>query len=179
MWRCTFSMTTMASSTTSPVASVIPNSVSELIEKSEELDERECSDQRDRNRDRRNDGRAPVQQEEEDHEDDDDDRFSQRHQHFANRVAHDRRRIESDRIFKARRKALRLVPVRAALALRSTSSAFAFVELLHADALRCIAVVLQLRAVVFRANLGVAHILEQNQSVAVCSEMMLLNCAGS
>ncbi len=33
MWRCTFSMTTIASSTTRPVASVIPNSVSELIEK--------------------------------------------------------------------------------------------------------------------------------------------------
>src|SRR5580698_8397724 len=30
--RCTFSMTTIASSTTSPVASVIPNSVSELME---------------------------------------------------------------------------------------------------------------------------------------------------
>src|SRR5438552_696464 len=33
MWRCAFSMTTIASSTTRPVASVIPNSVSELIEK--------------------------------------------------------------------------------------------------------------------------------------------------
>ena len=33
MCRCTFSMTTMASSTTRPVASVMPKSVSELIEK--------------------------------------------------------------------------------------------------------------------------------------------------
>src|SRR6202040_251982 len=33
MWRCAFSMTTIASSTTSPVARVIPKSVSELIEK--------------------------------------------------------------------------------------------------------------------------------------------------
>ncbi len=32
-WRCTFSMTTMASSTTSPVARVMPKSVSELMEK--------------------------------------------------------------------------------------------------------------------------------------------------
>src|SRR5690349_10234291 len=32
MWRCTFSITTIASSTTSPVASVMPNSVSVLIE---------------------------------------------------------------------------------------------------------------------------------------------------
>ena len=35
--RCTFSMTTMASSTTRPVASVMPNSVSELIEKPNSL----------------------------------------------------------------------------------------------------------------------------------------------
>src|ERR1700761_3441359 len=33
IWRCTFSMTTMASSTTRPVASVMPKSVNELIEK--------------------------------------------------------------------------------------------------------------------------------------------------
>src|ERR1051326_4218915 len=33
MWRSTFSMTTIASSTTRPVASVIPNSVSVLMEK--------------------------------------------------------------------------------------------------------------------------------------------------
>src|SRR5215469_67140 len=37
MWRCTFSITTMASSTTSPVASVMPNNVSELIEKPNSL----------------------------------------------------------------------------------------------------------------------------------------------
>src|ERR1700744_5226202 len=33
MWRCTFSITTIASSTTSPVANVMPKSVSELTEK--------------------------------------------------------------------------------------------------------------------------------------------------
>src|SRR5690349_912527 len=33
MWRCAFSMTTMASSTTNPVARVIPNNVNELMEK--------------------------------------------------------------------------------------------------------------------------------------------------
>jgi len=37
MWRCTFSMTTMASSTTSPVASVMPKRVSELMEKPKTL----------------------------------------------------------------------------------------------------------------------------------------------
>src|SRR5215470_1054749 len=33
MWRCAFSITTIASSTTSPVASVMPNKVRELMEK--------------------------------------------------------------------------------------------------------------------------------------------------
>src|SRR5271170_4211257 len=37
MCRCTFSMTTIASSTTSPVARVMPKSVSELMEKSKIL----------------------------------------------------------------------------------------------------------------------------------------------
>src|ERR1039458_3004544 len=37
IWRCTFSMTTMASSTTSPVARVMPNRVSELMEKPKSL----------------------------------------------------------------------------------------------------------------------------------------------
>src|SRR5271169_4285197 len=37
IWRCAFSITTIASSTTRPVASVMPNSVSELIEKSKIL----------------------------------------------------------------------------------------------------------------------------------------------
>src|SRR5258708_21867262 len=37
MWRWAFSMTTMASSTTNPVASVIPNRVRELIEKPKTL----------------------------------------------------------------------------------------------------------------------------------------------
>src|SRR5580658_4716362 len=37
IWRCTFSITTMASSTTRPVASVMPNIVNELMEKSKIL----------------------------------------------------------------------------------------------------------------------------------------------
>ena len=37
MWRSTFSITTMASSTTSPVASVMPNNVRVLMEKPSSL----------------------------------------------------------------------------------------------------------------------------------------------
>jgi hypothetical protein len=78
MCRCTFSITTIASSTTSPVASVMPNSVSELIEKPKIL----------------MNANVPIsdtgivtagmivarqsEQEQEDHDDDDDDRLGQR-----------------------------------------------------------------------------------------------------
>ena len=106
MWRCTFSMTTMASSTTRPVARVIPNSVSELIEKPKILDEREGADERNRNGDSGNDGGAPIKQEQKD------DRRSrwrwlrEGDQDFADGVADDGGRVESDRIFKSRRKTL-------------------------------------------------------------------------
>ena len=55
--------------------------------KAEELDERERSDQRDRNGDRGNDGCAPVQQEQKDDDDDDGNGLAQRHHHFADGVA--------------------------------------------------------------------------------------------
>jgi hypothetical protein len=48
MWRCTFSMTTMASSTTSPVARVMPKRVSELMENPKSFDERKGANQRNR-----------------------------------------------------------------------------------------------------------------------------------
>ncbi len=47
MWRSTASTTTIASSTTSPIASTSPNSDKVLIEKPKSREEDECSDQRD------------------------------------------------------------------------------------------------------------------------------------
>jgi hypothetical protein len=70
-WRCTFSITTMASSTTSPVASVMPKRVSD-------------------------DGSAPVLQEEEDDDDDDDDRFADGCDDFVDRLADDEGGIDGD-----------------------------------------------------------------------------------
>ena len=103
MWRCTFSMTTMASSTTRPVASVMPKRVSELMEKPKMRDEGEGADERNRNGDGGNDGGAPVEQEEKDDSDDDDDGLGQRDQHFADRVADGGGGVEGDGVLKARR----------------------------------------------------------------------------
>ncbi len=70
------------------------------------FDERKCSDERNRDSDRRDDGGSPVQQEEKNDEDDNADGFGQRHQHFSNRVAHNRCRIKSNGVLEAWRKAL-------------------------------------------------------------------------
>src|SRR6266566_5352792 len=99
IWRCAFSMTTIASSTTSPVAKVIPKSVRELIEKSKILMKAKVpmSDT----------GMVTaVQQKQEDHNDDDEDRFFQRRYHFSHRVTDDGRRIEGDHILNSGRERL-------------------------------------------------------------------------
>ena len=101
MWRTMFSSTTIASSTTSPVASVSPNSVSVLIVEAHHLHRRERADQRDRNRDRRDQRAVPVLQEDEDDEHDQQDRDQQRDDDFLDRRPHEVRRIEGDRIVHA------------------------------------------------------------------------------
>ncbi len=68
MCRSTFSTTTIASSTTMPMASTRPKSDSVLSEKPSAEHHGERADQRDRHRDQRNDRRAPRLQE--DHDDD-------------------------------------------------------------------------------------------------------------
>jgi hypothetical protein len=54
-----FSMTTIASSTTSPVASVKPKKRDRVDREAEHLHEGECADERDRDLDRRNQRRPP------------------------------------------------------------------------------------------------------------------------
>ena len=86
-----FSITTIASSTTSPVASVMPNSVSVLIEKPNSFTNANVPIERHRNRDRRNQRRPPVLEEQEHHQDDEADRLEQRRDDLANRLG--RRRV--------------------------------------------------------------------------------------
>ena len=75
MWCSTASTTTIASSTTRPMASTRPNSDSVLIEKPSSGKHGEGADQRHRHGDHRDERRAPVLQEQEDDEDDEDHRL--------------------------------------------------------------------------------------------------------
>ena len=104
MWRSTFSMTTMASSTTSPVASVMPNSVRVLMEKPSSLTKM----------------KAPINEtgmvtaginvlrqsckKYKDDEDDQHDGLQQSNQHVANGFADHRGGVECHGIFQAGRK---------------------------------------------------------------------------
>ena len=133
MWRCTFSMTTMASSTTRPVASVMPNKRERVDGEAEDLDEREGADQRNRNGDGGNDGGAPVEQEQEDDDDDDDDGFAQRDQDFADGVADHGGGVEGDGVFKPGREALRKL-FQSRLRLGVHVERVGVGKLLHADA---------------------------------------------
>src|SRR5881227_3096384 len=101
MCRWAFSMTTIASSTTSPVARVIPKSVSELIEKSKILTNA-SPNQRHRDCDRRDNRGSPVEQEQKNHNDDDENGFFQGSNNFLDRIAYDRRRIEGNHVLDSR-----------------------------------------------------------------------------
>ena len=78
MLRSTFSTTTIASSTTMPIASTRPNSDSVLIEKPNASITRERADDRHRHGDQRDDRRAPGLQEHDHDDHDQHDRFEQR-----------------------------------------------------------------------------------------------------
>ena len=101
MLRSTFSTTTMASSTTMPIASTSPNSDSVLIEKPNSVQHREGADDRDRHRHQRDDRGAPGLQEENDHEDDQRDGLEQRLDDLVDRVAHELGRVVDDLVVDA------------------------------------------------------------------------------
>ncbi len=106
MWRSMFSITTIASSTTIPVASTIPKRVRVLMEKLKSLTKAKVpisetgmvmvGDQ----------GAAPVLQEEEHHQDDEGDGFEQGDEHLLDRLAHDAHVVEGQPPFEARREGL-------------------------------------------------------------------------
>ena len=87
MRRSTFSSTTIASSTTMPIASTMPNSVSVLIEKPKSEHGGERADQRHRHGQHRDDRRAPVLQEQEHHGEHEQHRLDQRREHLVDRDA--------------------------------------------------------------------------------------------
>ena len=77
MWCSTASTTTIASSTTSPIARIRPNKRKRVDGEAQHRKDGERADQRYRHGDQRNQRRAPTLQKQEDDDDDEHDRFQQ------------------------------------------------------------------------------------------------------
>ena len=107
MLRSTFSTTTMASSTTMPIASTRPNSDRLFSVKPNAAMKKKRADQRDRDGDKRNDGGAPGLQEQDDHQHDQHDRLADGVDHRIDRLLDELRRIVDDGVFDAGREPLR------------------------------------------------------------------------
>ncbi len=129
----------------------------------EQLDKGECADERDRDGDRRNDGGAPVKQEKEDDHDNDDDGLAEREQHLADGIANGGGGVERHGVLESRRKALGEL-LQHGLGLCVYVERVGVGKLLHADALRGHAVVLERRAVGLRANLGVTYFFQKSKA---------------
>ena len=106
MWRSTASTTTMASSTTRPMASTKANSESVLIENPSSGKHGEHAHQRDRHGEERNQRRAPALQEDEHHQHHQADGLEQRDENLLDARLHGRGGIEGDFVVHAGRKTL-------------------------------------------------------------------------
>ena len=96
MWCSTASTTTIASSTTRPMASTRPKRESVLIEKPRSGKNGEGADERHRHGDHRDQRRAPVLQEEEDDEDDEDHGLDERGRDLADALRDREGGVEGD-----------------------------------------------------------------------------------
>src|SRR6266478_9530886 len=128
----------------------------------EQLDERECANERDRNRDRGDDGGAPVFKENKDDQNDEEDGRAEGRDYVADGFADCVGDIEGNLILHAGRKAL-------GKALEFGEALAMYVEgvgggkLSNAEANRVTPVVVQIGAVVFGAKLGAANVLQTNK----------------
>ena len=105
--RSTFSTTTMASSTTMPIASTRPNSDKLLSVKPNAAMRKKVPTSDTGMATKRNDRRAPGLQEQDHHQHDQDDGFADGLDHRVDRLPDELRRIEENVVFDAGRKALR------------------------------------------------------------------------
>ena len=105
MCRSMFSITTIASSTTMPVASTMPNSVSVLIEKSNSLMNAKVPISETGMVTAGNHRAAPVLEEQEHHDDHEDDGLAERLQHLDDRLADDADVVEGQQPLEPGRKA--------------------------------------------------------------------------
>ena len=106
MMRSTFSITTIASSTTMPIASTSPNNVSTLIDMPNVEQPEERADDAHRHGEHRDERRAPALQKEEHDERDEHHRLDERDRHFLDRRADERRRVERNAYVHALRERL-------------------------------------------------------------------------
>ena len=123
--RSTFSTTTIASSTTRPIASTSPNSVSVLIEKPSALITAKVPISETGHRDRRDQRGAEALEEHEDDEEDEQHRLDERREHLVHRLRDEARRCRSAIAYVdagGKRCESRSISARTAVA---TSSAFA------------------------------------------------------
>ena len=101
MLRSTFSTTTIASSTTMPIASTRPNSDSAFSEKPSRCIDGQRADERHGHGRERNDRRAPRAQEQHDDEHDEQQRLDERLHDGADRLAHEHGRVVDDAVVDA------------------------------------------------------------------------------
>ena len=106
MWCSTASTTTMASSTTMPIASTRPNSVRLLRLKPMRRHDGERADDRHRHGDQRNQRRPPVLQEQQHDDGHQDDGVAQRLEDLVDRLVDERRRVVDDGVVDALGEAL-------------------------------------------------------------------------
>ena len=159
MLRSTFSTTTMASSTTMPIASTSPNSDRLLMRESERRHEEERADERHRNGDQRNDGRAPGLQEQDHDQDDEHDRLADGLDHGVDRLLDELRRVVDDVVFDAGREALRQFRHQIDDACRGRERVRAG-PLEDGERHRRVAVEIGVRGIVERGELDLGHVLE-------------------
>ena len=147
--------------------------------KAENLHERKCPDQGNRNRNRGNECAAPVLQKDENYEDYENDCFEQRVQHVLDGFADYGRRVECDGVLDAREEtASKGARVRPSRPYRPPETCAR--QLRDAEADCIVAVEAKIAAVVFGSQLGAAHITQATRlPSAPVFKMRFSNSAGS
>ena len=164
MWRCTSSMTTIASSTTKAGGQRDAEQRERVDGEVEDTDEREGADQRDGDGDGGNDGGSPIEQEQEDNSNDDDNRDAKRIEHFADRVARPQCGVERNSVLKAGREVLGKLRERG-LGTAIDVERVGIGELLDANTHGLMAHVLEVGAVVFGRDLSMTNVFELHRTL--------------
>src|ERR1700676_423993 len=144
----------------------------------EQLDERECANERDRNRDRGDDGGTPVLEENEDDQNDEKDGRAEGRDYVSDGFADCVGDIEGNLILHAGRKVFgKAIEFGKALAMNVERVGGG--KLSNAEANRVAPVVIQIGAVVFGAKLGAANVLQTDKrAIGIALEDDVLELTG-